>query len=93
MRKFKNPLKDHDVVQKWCVDVQNIVSSEKFYYRGTLEASEVSHRTFKSFASINGSQLDSLISQKYEKVHGNLVGGWFLQIRQEKNVLLHQYIG
>ena len=40
INKFKVPLKEHDWVQKWCVDVNNIASSKKFYWRSPLEVSE-----------------------------------------------------
>ena len=40
IRKFDVSLKEHDWVQKWCVDVHNIASSKKLDSRSHLEASE-----------------------------------------------------
>ena len=40
MRKFKFPLKEHYLVQKWCVHVNNIASSKKLDCRILLKDSE-----------------------------------------------------
>ncbi len=37
MRKFNVPLKEHDWVQKWCVDVHNIASSRKLDWKSLLD--------------------------------------------------------
>eukprot|EP00957_Ditylum_brightwellii_P027205 2056479-Ditylum_brightwellii.AAC.1 len=37
MRKFKVPLKEHDWVQKWCLDVHNIASSRKLDWKFPLD--------------------------------------------------------
>eukprot|EP00957_Ditylum_brightwellii_P119699 9132919-Ditylum_brightwellii.AAC.1 len=37
MRKLNEPLKEHDLVQKWCVDVHNIASSRKFDWKSQLD--------------------------------------------------------
>eukprot|EP00957_Ditylum_brightwellii_P164406 12516542-Ditylum_brightwellii.AAC.1 len=37
MRKFNMPLKEHDWIQKWCVDVHNIASSGKLDWKSPLD--------------------------------------------------------
>eukprot|EP00957_Ditylum_brightwellii_P019115 1439706-Ditylum_brightwellii.AAC.1 len=37
MRRFNVPLKGHDWVQKWCVDVHNIASSRKMDWKSPLD--------------------------------------------------------
>ena len=40
MRKFKVTFKEHDLVQKWCVNVHNIALSNKLDWINPLEVSK-----------------------------------------------------
>eukprot|EP00957_Ditylum_brightwellii_P042386 3209252-Ditylum_brightwellii.AAC.1 len=60
MKKLNVPLKEHDWVQKWCMDVHNKASSRKLDWKSPLDAIGHMQDISGSRRSMEEGQMDGL---------------------------------